>query len=81
MSKELPEVIRELLEFTGDSDAESWAMVIEAHGAIENLNLVAELWTAHYGICGDHTKILLAYSVAVDLGVRIGRKKAKEDKE
>ena len=58
----------------GNSDEQSRAIVMEAHGGKENLQEWAKEWAEHHIIFGDEVDVFIAYAAAVDLGVRIGRK-------
>jgi len=71
----LVETFRELY---GDSNQESREAVLAAHGSMENIILMANLWAEHHKITGDSLDIQVAYATAVDLGYRIGITKAKE---
>jgi len=72
--------VKEMQTKFGNSNEESRQAVIDAHGGVDTLKEWALVWANHHGIFGTDPDIFVAYSTALDLGVRIGRvKEVKHD--
>ena len=75
----LDELIDKLEREYGQSDDASRNAVILAHGGVPSMKIMARAWADHHQLnilptIGD---LFIAYAVAVDMGVRIGRKLEK----
>jgi len=71
-------LIETFRELYGDSDEQSRKAVLLAHGSMENLAHMADLWALQHKVTGDSLDLQVAYATAVDLGYRIGIAKSKE---
>jgi len=72
----MADIFDEMKAKFGNSDEESRQAVIVAHGGIDSQKEFARLWADHLHLMEypSEDDLLIGYSVAVDLGVRIGRK-------
>ena len=72
----MADIIDEMKDKFGNSDEESRQAVIDAHGGIDSQKECARLWADHHHLkkYPSEGELFVGYAVAVDLGVRIGRK-------
>lgn len=64
-------LIRNMRQTYGDSSQESRQAVVDAHGGLENVVSMANIWAQHHNIDGLPLDLQIAYATAADLGYRI----------
>ena len=81
MNKQEQELVEKLKDKYGVSNSESRDAVIDAHGGMDSLMIMANLWAENSEIEGDGISIFVAYATAVDMGYRIGKGSGKETQD